>query len=73
MTIASYVDKESPLAKPVGAGYPFGPVSLKAFCTTCQRTVYIDDGDTPVCPVCSNPLIETTTDAVDDKKGAEKA
>jgi RNA polymerase subunit RPABC4/transcription elongation factor Spt4 len=45
-------------------------VALKAFCTTCQRTVYIDDGDTPVCPVCSNPLIETTTE---DEKDPEKA
>jgi RNA polymerase subunit RPABC4/transcription elongation factor Spt4 len=48
-------------------------VALKAFCTTCQRTVYIDDGDTPVCPVCSNPLIETTTDTVDEDKDPEKA
>lgn len=35
-------------------------MALKAFCTTCQRNVYVEDGDTPVCPVCSSPLLETT-------------
>lgn len=34
-------------------------MALKAFCTTCQRTVYIEDEDTPVCPVCSSSLLET--------------
>lgn len=34
-------------------------MSLTAFCTTCQRTVYIDEQQTPVCPVCSSPLQET--------------
>jgi hypothetical protein len=34
-------------------------MSFSAFCTTCQRTVYVEDGDTPVCPVCSSPLLET--------------
>jgi hypothetical protein len=34
-------------------------VALTAFCTTCQRTVYIEADDTPVCPVCSTPLLET--------------
>jgi hypothetical protein len=34
-------------------------MAVKAFCSTCQRDVYIDDEDTPVCPVCSSPLIET--------------
>jgi len=34
-------------------------MALKAFCTTCQRNVYVEDGDTPVCPVCSSPLLET--------------
>jgi RNA polymerase subunit RPABC4/transcription elongation factor Spt4 len=43
-------------------------VALKAFCTTCQRTVYIEEGDTPVCPVCSSPLIQTTTDADEDSE-----
>lgn len=35
-------------------------MALTAFCTTCQRTVYIDDQETPVCPVCSSPLLETS-------------
>ena len=35
-------------------------MALKAFCTSCQRDVYVEDGDTPVCPVCSSPLLETT-------------
>lgn len=34
-------------------------MALTAFCTTCQRTVYIEDQETPVCPVCSSPLLET--------------
>ena len=34
-------------------------MALKAFCTTCQRNVYVEEGDTPVCPVCSSPLLET--------------
>ena len=39
------------------AGYR-GRMALRAFCTSCQRTVYIEDEDTPVCPVCSNTLLE---------------
>lgn len=34
-------------------------MALDAFCTTCQRTVYIEEGHTPVCPVCSSPLLKT--------------
>lgn len=34
-------------------------MALTAFCTTCQRTVYIEEANTPVCPVCSSPLLET--------------
>ncbi|MDQ3878313.1 MAG: hypothetical protein M3290_08205 [Actinomycetota bacterium] len=34
-------------------------MALDGFCSTCQRTVYFDDGDTPICPVCSSPLLET--------------
>jgi RNA polymerase subunit RPABC4/transcription elongation factor Spt4 len=33
-------------------------MALTSFCPTCQRTVYIEDQDTPVCPVCSSPLLE---------------
>jgi hypothetical protein len=43
-------------------------MALDAFCTTCQRTVYIEDGDTPVCPVCSTPLLETVPVSDDDSK-----
>jgi RNA polymerase subunit RPABC4/transcription elongation factor Spt4 len=34
-------------------------MALSTFCTTCHRTVYIQEGDTPVCPVCSSPLVQT--------------
>lgn len=34
-------------------------MALSALCTVCQRTVYVEDGETPVCPVCSSPLLET--------------
>lgn len=34
-------------------------MALTAFCTTCQRTVYVQEGETPICPVCSSPLVET--------------
>ena len=37
-------------------------MSLKAFCTTCQRVVYVDDEKTPICPVCSSPLLQTVDD-----------
>ena len=44
-------------------------MALKAFCTTCQRNVYVEDGDTPVCPVCSSPLLETTEARAAEVKG----
>ncbi len=34
-------------------------MALSAFCTTCQRTVYIEQDKTPICPVCSSPLLES--------------
>lgn len=34
-------------------------MALDAFCPTCHRNVYIEEGDTPICPVCSSPLLET--------------
>ena len=45
-------------------------MALTAFCTTCQRTVYVQEGETPICPVCSSPLVETV-DSPD--KDADKA
>jgi hypothetical protein len=32
-------------------------MALSASCPTCNRTVYIAEGDTPICPVCSSPLL----------------
>ncbi|MEA2506971.1 MAG: hypothetical protein QOH48_1589 [Actinomycetota bacterium] len=40
------------------AGYLLLPMAITAFCTSCQRTVYLDEDDTQVCPVCSTPLLE---------------
>ena len=34
-------------------------MALAGFCTVCQRTVYVDADATPICPVCSSPLLET--------------
>ena len=49
------------------AGYR-EPVAVTAFCTSCQRTVYIEDGETPVCPVCSSPLLETVERGEDEER-----
>ena len=37
----------------------FFSMAMTTFCTTCKRTVYIEEQDTFVCPVCSSPLLET--------------
>ena len=42
-------------------------MAMSAFCTTCQRTVYVEEGDTPVCPVCSSPLLETIENVEEDE------
>ncbi len=42
-------------------------MTLKAFCTTCQRTVYVDEDHTPACPVCSSPLLETIESRENEK------
>ena len=47
------------MAKVTKAGYR-GAMAAQAFCTTCQRMVYIEEGETAVCPVCSSPLLEST-------------
>lgn len=44
-------------------------MALTSFCTTCQRTVYIQERDTPVCPVCSSPLLETVPDEDEEDPG----
>ena len=33
-------------------------MALTAHCPVCDRTVYVEDGATPICPVCSTPLLE---------------
>jgi predicted amidophosphoribosyltransferase len=38
-------------------------MALSGFCTVCQRTVYVDAESTPICPVCSSPLLEATESA----------
>lgn len=35
-----------------------GMLAIAAFCTTCQRTVYIGGDDDDGCPVCSTPLVD---------------
>ena len=54
------------MAKVTKAGYR-GPMAAQAFCTTCQRMVYIEEGETVVCPVCSSPLLESTRSADEDE------
>jgi RNA polymerase subunit RPABC4/transcription elongation factor Spt4 len=34
-------------------------MAIEAFCPTCRRTAYVEPDDTPICPVCSSPLVET--------------
>jgi hypothetical protein len=33
--------------------------TMTVYCSTCERNVYVAEDDTPVCPVCSGPLIAT--------------
>lgn len=44
-------------------------MALTAFCTICQRTVYVDSDATPVCPVCSSPLLEAAPVEVGESEG----
>ena len=41
-------------------------MALTAYCTTCQRTVYIEEQMTPICPVCSSPLLETDEEQAEE-------
>ena len=52
------------------AGYLFR-MALSAFCSSCQRTVYVEVEDTLVCPVCSSPLVEAITPADDEARTEE--
>lgn len=47
-------------------------MAAQAFCTTCQRMVYIEAGDTAVCPVCSSPLIESPEGAGEEAGTADE-
>ncbi|MGH2775921.1 MAG: hypothetical protein ACRDJT_10895 [Actinomycetota bacterium] len=33
-------------------------MARSAFCTTCSRTVYVEIGNSLICPVCSSPILE---------------
>ena len=35
-----------------------------AFCATCQRTVYVSDGEELACPVCASPLMLAESEVV---------
>jgi hypothetical protein len=46
-------------------------MALAGFCTVCQRTVYVDADSTPICPVCSSPLLDAAPSADDDSGDQE--
>ena len=46
-------------------------MAQSAFCSTCQRTVYVEEGNTFVCPVCSSPLLEITEEEPEEKEEAQ--
>jgi hypothetical protein len=48
-------------------------MALTAFCPTCQRTVYIEEDQTPVCPVCSTPLLDTSEEDSKEKEPQGKS
>jgi uncharacterized Zn finger protein (UPF0148 family) len=43
-------------------------MTLEAFCSNCGRTLYIEEGETPICPVCSSPLIQPVDTSEDGSK-----
>jgi predicted amidophosphoribosyltransferase len=47
-------------------------MAIAAFCSVCQRTVYVDTEATPICPVCSSPLLETTRIDIGQAEPAEE-
>jgi uncharacterized protein YbaR (Trm112 family) len=58
------------VARGWGAGYLF-VMALTAYCPNCRRTVYVDEKDTPVCPVCSTPLLEVVAEE-DQREGKDR-
>jgi hypothetical protein len=51
--------RRKPPSRSAGRGGVQYVGTITSFCSTCQRDVYITEDDTPVCPVCSTPLIAT--------------
>lgn len=50
-----------------------GAMAANAFCPTCQRHVYVRDGDTRICPVCSSPLLEVVDPEAVDPEGVPES
>ena len=48
-------------------------MALAGFCTVCQRTVYVDADSTPICPVCSSPLLDAAPPAAEDESGDQES
>jgi predicted amidophosphoribosyltransferase len=48
-------------------------MALTSFCSVCRRTVYLNEADTTVCPVCSSPLLETVEPPEETSEEEEKA
>ncbi len=48
-------------------------MAKEAFCTTCQRTVYMGQDDGDGCPVCSSPLVEQERGATTDASAEDTA
>ena len=46
-------------------------MALSAFCPTCERTVYVDEETTSVCPVCSSPLMQIEPSEPDQARAAD--
>jgi hypothetical protein len=63
---------------PADEGGYGSPMAFSAFCDTCGRKVYVGERDTPVCPVCSSPLLravqvpESRTDEPPDQTSGSK-
>ncbi len=45
-------------------------MATPTFCSVCDRTVYVGDGDDFACPVCSSPLPDTSGSVDHEPAGA---
>jgi hypothetical protein len=46
--------------------------TITLHCPTCGRDVYIAEDDTPVCPVCSGPLLtEVDSNVIPDEESEQ--